>query len=195
MPRVSDFKAQLINGGARANQFRVTLNFPSVVAGAQGLAERASFLCKAAQIPASTIEDIPVNYRGRVLHVAGERSFTPWNVTIYNDTSFSIRTVMEQWSNSIQNNATTFGSTNPTTYQSNLIVQQLTREDTPIRTYTFYAAYPVEVGSIALDYEAGAAIETFEVVFVYDYWLAENLASQGEGTGVTVNTPFGSIPV
>ena len=55
--RVDDFKAKLKGGGARPNLFRVTLNFP-VYAG--GNAELTSFMCKGAQLPASTINAVEV---------------------------------------------------------------------------------------------------------------------------------------
>ena len=45
-------------------------------------------LVKAAEIPASNLGNIPVPYRGRVLPVAGDRTFDPWTVTIINDTDF-----------------------------------------------------------------------------------------------------------
>ena len=47
MATIDQFKAQLTGGGARANQFRVTMNTPGAVA--TGLdARRTSFLVKAA---------------------------------------------------------------------------------------------------------------------------------------------------
>ena len=49
---VDDFKSKLVGGGARANLFKVTLNFPSY---AQGDVELTSFMCKTAQMPASII--------------------------------------------------------------------------------------------------------------------------------------------
>ena len=45
MAQIDDFKAQLIGGGARSNQFRVTITPPAGIA--TGLdVRRASFLCK-----------------------------------------------------------------------------------------------------------------------------------------------------
>ena len=101
MANISDFKANLQGGGARANQFRVVLSFPSYVAGGIVVGQQAQFLCKSAQLPGSTVENVPVNYRGRVVNVAGERTFQPWSVTVLNDTNFSIRNALEQWQNGI----------------------------------------------------------------------------------------------
>ena len=75
---VDDFKSKLTGGGARANMFKVTCNFPSY---AQGDVELTSFLCKGAQMPASIIAPIMVPFRGRQLQIAGDRTFEPWSIT------------------------------------------------------------------------------------------------------------------
>ena len=79
---VDDFKAKLSGGGARPNLFKATLNFPGF---ANGDVELTSFMCEAASLPASTTGVIPVNFRGRILKVAGDREFDDWQVTIIND--------------------------------------------------------------------------------------------------------------
>ena len=53
MANIDDFKANLIGGGARANQFRVTVTPPPGIA--IGLdVRRTSFLCRGAGLPAQT---------------------------------------------------------------------------------------------------------------------------------------------
>ena len=61
---VDDFKAKLRGGGARSNLFKATINFPGYAAGD---VEMTSFMCKGAQLPASTIEPVPIAFRGRQL--------------------------------------------------------------------------------------------------------------------------------
>jgi len=104
---ITDFKTALKRGGARPNLFRVELNFPTLsgdISGVQSpteLKNRASFLIKAAQLPASSIGVIEVPFKGRMLKVAGDRTFEPWTVTIINDGEFSLRQAFESWSRSI----------------------------------------------------------------------------------------------
>ena len=50
MPNINDFKARLAGGGARANQFKVTMPFPGYAAVGGETADLA-FLCQAAAIP------------------------------------------------------------------------------------------------------------------------------------------------
>ena len=196
MANISDFKAQLTGGGARANQFRVELTFPSYVTLGVVAGQQAQFLCKSAQLPASTVENFGVQYRGRAVNFAGERSFAPWSIQVYNDTNFNIRNAMEQWSNGIQNLTGTNGLTNPRDYQVDLQVHQLDRNGAIVKTYKFVDAYPTEIGTIELDYDTVNAIETFPVTFQYNYWTS-NTATAGGGIGVNVSidTPIGSFPI
>ena len=195
MANIADFKAQMIGGGARPNQFRVELTFPSFVTLGVIAGQRAQFLCRAASLPASTIETISIPYRGRPVNFAGERSFQPWTVSIYNDTTFNIRNALEQWQSGIQQYNTTNGRTNPTDYQVDLSVHQLDRNGATIKSYKFTDAFPTNIGAITLDYEQQNAIEQFDVEFVYNFFTSNEGAGASFGINATINTPIGSFPV
>ena len=195
MANIADFKSQMIGGGARPNQFRAELTFPSFVTLGAVAGQRAQFLCKAAQLPASSIETIPVLFKGRPVNFAGERTFAPWTVTIYNDTTFGIRNALEQWQSGIQNYDTTSGRTNPTDYQVDLQVHQLDRSGSIIKTYKFVDAFPTNISAIGLDYEQQNAIEQFDVEFQYNFFTSATGASGGFGVNVSIDTPVGSIPL
>ena len=179
--RISDFKAQMANGGARPNQFRVTLNFPTgvgeggekvyITKAAEAFA-KIPFLCSATSLPGSSVANIPVAYRGRTVNFAGERSFQPWGVTVYTDTDFDIRNAMEQWQSQIQNYASTNGVTQPVAYQADMVVEQLGRDDTVLKTYVFKDAYPTEIGAIGLDFGTDNQIESFTLTFQYNYFTS-----------------------
>ena len=196
MANISDFKAQLIGGGARPNQFRVELSFPTYVTGGAAVGLQSQFLCKAATLPASTVENLPIQYRGRQVNFAGERAFAPWTVSIYNDTTFAIRNAMEVWSDGIQNHSQTNGKVNPRDYQVDLQVHQLDRNGAIVKTYLFHDAYPTSIGQIAVDYENANQMELFDVEFTYNYWTSST-STQGSNFGVTVavNTPVGTFPL
>ena len=103
---INDFKAKLVGGGARNNLFKVTANFPAYAA---GNVELASFLIKAAQLPASLIAPITIPFRGRQLQIAGDRTFEAWGVTVINDTDFQLRNAFERWMNGINAHAAKIG--------------------------------------------------------------------------------------
>lgn len=177
MATISAFKAQMQGGGARPNQFQVMLTFPAFVGGI-GIAagNAATFLCRSAVLPASTVGDITASYRGRPVHFAGERTFTPWTITVYNDTNFLIRNSMEVWSNGVLNYTATNGIVRPADYQVDLSVYQLDRNDNIIKQYVFFDAYPTSVGQIQLDFANNGEIETFDIEFEYNYFTATDIA-------------------
>jgi hypothetical protein len=172
MPTLAEFKGNLLGGGARANQFRVELTFPSFVAAGTLAGAKAQFLCRSASLPASTVNPIPVPFRGKQVKVAGERQYSDWSVQIYNDTDFLIRNAFEQWSNGIANHTQVGGLVTPAQYQSDMTVNQLDRNGLVLKSYKIVNAWPVNIGEIQLDYAQDGQIEEFPVQFTFDYWIA-----------------------
>jgi len=119
--RITDFKSKLVGGGARPNLFEVELAFPEEIGIDNDVKDKARFLVKAAALPASNITPIDVNFRGRILKVAGDRTFDTWTITVINDTDFSIRSAFEKWMNSINRLSDATGTNNPADYQKMLM--------------------------------------------------------------------------
>ena len=185
---ITDFRDRLIGGGARPNMFEVNIDLPDQLSKNKNRDENMRFLIKAAEIPAANIGNIPVPFRGRVLPVAGDRTFEPWTVTIINDASFDLRRVFEEWSNLINDLEFDVGDINPFDYQKSAQVFQLSRQSQgtgaksggnqgntiqTLRTYNFEGIYPNTVSAIPLDYGATDQIEEFQVTFNYLYWTAD----------------------
>ncbi len=99
--RITDFKSKMSGGGARPNLFECVLSFPAASPVDNAILDKARFLVKAANLPASNVAPIEVPFRGRILKVAGERTFDSWTVTIINDTDFALRSSFEKWMNTI----------------------------------------------------------------------------------------------
>ena len=170
MANIDDFKANLIGGGARANQFRVTITPPPGIA--IGLdVRRASFLVTASQLPASNLGEIAVPFRGRNIYVAGDRPAPEaWSTTFFNDTDFMVRNAMERWHNGINDFANNTGVVNSADFQTDLFVEQLDRDETILKTYIFRSAFPLTVGQIDLSTAEATEIETFEVTWRYQHY-------------------------
>ena len=190
---IVDFRSKMTGGGARSNLFEVSIEYPPELGldtSTDGAKADGEFLIKAAEIPASNVGNIPVPFRGRVLPVAGDRTFDPWTVTVINDTDFTIRDAMEKWSNFINNLQTARGEVNPEVYQTSANVKQLGRSDKNgskipvLREYDFIGIYPNVVSSIPLDYGATDQIEEFQVTFNYLYYEIKG-GADGTGTNLT----------
>ncbi len=196
---IDAFKAKLSGGGARSNLFEVSFGtanglpsgtfFDQIV----GTGTQAQFdegdlmLIKAAQLPASTITEIPVPFRGRTLKIAGDRTFDPWTITVINDTNFKWRTFFERWMNAITKISDGSGETNTNNYMTEMVVSQLTRgpvgalnqkgadnsnEIAVLRSYRLYGTFPTNVSAIDLSYNNENEIEEFTVDLQVQWWEA-----------------------
>jgi len=194
---LSQFKSTLAGGGARPNLFEVSIpSFAAAVDDTDWTTDYQNtfkFLCKAAQLPASTVAPINVPFRGRILKVAGDRTFAEWTVTIINDEDFVLRTAFEKWSDKMSNLIDATGVTNPTSYMTNAFVKQLGRGATVasttneggtssvLRTYKFYDIWPSEVSAIELSYENTDQVEEFTVTFQVQYFTIGETDDTADG--------------
>jgi hypothetical protein len=164
---ISQFKGLLGAGGARPNQFRVILTFPSLVGANIG---EASLLVTGAALPASNVNPTLLQYRGREVKLAGERIFDPWTITVVNDTEFKLRRPFETWMNSMNNLVDNTGATRPRDYQAQVTVQHLDRNDVVLQTYILADAFPINMSEIALQYGQNDVVEEFTVTFQYQHY-------------------------
>jgi len=210
---LSQFKSKLIGGGARPNLFEVSMNVPGAAAGVDlGLqgdgdgqfdAEKFTFLCKAAALPASNISPIEVPFRGRTMKVAGDRTFDTWTITVINDEDFQYRRAFEAWMQNIGQYSDHSGLTSPNDYMADATVVQLGRGTqnggnsdffsgkTPGREtgtgtggaasvlaqYKFKDIFPTSISAIDLSYDTTDTIEEFTVEFQVQYWYPERPGS------------------
>ena len=138
MAQIDDFKANLIGGGARSNQFRVTILPPSGIAIGLDVA-RTSILCKGSSLPQVELGTVELKYRGRTINIAGDRTTAAgtWDTIFYNDTDFMIRNALERWNNGINDFADATGVQSMSDYATDLTVEQLDRDGTTLKTYIF----------------------------------------------------------
>lgn len=168
---ISKFKGLLGAGGARPNQFRILLSFPSYVTVPN---PEYSLLVTGAAVPASNVNPTLVQYRGREVKLAGERIFDPWTITIVNDTEFSLRRPFEEWMNGMNNLVDNTGVLTPRDYQIDLEVEHLDRNDEVLQTYKLHSAFPINMSEIALQYGQNDVIEEFTVTFQYQHYTTRN---------------------
>ena len=170
--KITDFKSKLSGGGARANLFEVVLSFPDSAPTDTNTLDKIRFLIKTAALPASTVGLVNVPFRGRILKLAGDRTFESWTVTVINDTDFSIRSALENWVNSINRVSDATGATDPALYQADAFVYQLDHDGSTLRAYHMYDIFPTNIAQIALSTETTDAIEEFTCEFQVQWWEA-----------------------
>jgi len=185
--RIDQFIANLSEGGARPNLFRVDGSFPSGV-GETGATKLLQFHCKGASLPASTLGTIQLPFRGRYAKIAGDRVFDPWNITIINEAGFPLRNAFEKWSESINNNLTNVGSGGNghkfSVYKAQWFVTQLGRNGNDMETYLLHDCWPQTIAPITLSFDSNNTIEEFDVTLEYQYFTHNyGSPSRGRATG------------
>lgn len=173
---VAEFRSQMVGDGARPNLFSVSLAFPQNVVGGADAARKATFMAKAAQLPGSTINQVPVFYFGRELKFAGNRTFADWTITVINDEDFVIRNTMERWMNTLNSHSTNVrnpGSAQPSGYSVDAEVIQYGKTGNELKKYKFVGMFPIDLAPIDLDWGSNDTIEEFSVTFAYQYWETE----------------------
>ena len=171
---VNEFRSQMIGDGARPNLFEVSMPFP--VFSAPGNAQtKLTYMCKTAQIPGSTINSVPVQYFGRELKFAGNRTFTDWTITIINDEDFVIRNAFERWMagiNSHNLNVRNPAALAPLGYSVDGDVTQFGKNGNTLKKYKFIGLFPTDLTAIDVDWGSNDTIEEFTVTLAFQWWEA-----------------------
>jgi hypothetical protein len=198
---IDAFKTKLKGGGARSNLFEVSFGaqqggLPGTTATSTGATNSVFsqlgvtfdqgdlMMIKAAGMPASTISEIPVPFRGRTLKIAGDRTFDVWTITVINDADFKWRSFFERWVNYMVKVNDGSGTINPSEYMADMNVAQLSRGPGVIanvtntntietlRKYVVKGVFPTNVSAIDLSYNNENEIEEFTVDLQIQYWEA-----------------------
>ena len=175
---------QKIKGAVRPNLFQVQHDFPSV----DGLSvnkDLATYLCKSAALPASTVGTVELPFRGRVIKVPGDRTFESWTATFYMDDAFELRGAYEKWvelTNTVDANT---AAANMSDVLKDVTVTQMDKFNgsatgfANIREYRLVSAFPVSVSQVSIAYDNNDSYEEFDVEFAYQYF--ETFQKDGKG--------------
>jgi len=164
----------VLKTGARSNLFRVTLSGLST-----DLNESFTYLCKAAQLPGSTVGVIEVPFAaGRRFKAAGDRTFADWTTTVINDSNHTIREALENLQK--EYGTTDYNSTTSKTLTggagtdfSTILVEQLNQAGDVVYSYTLVNCWPSDISTIDLSYDSTDTLEEFTVTWSYDYFTFE----------------------
>ena len=195
MAGIQSFKSRVAGDFSRPNLFKCVVDFPTGVVGKDEASKLGEFTVRAANLPATQLGIVEVPYRGRVLKIAGDRTFEPWTITIMNDKNFVLRNAFESWAQGVQEytqNVTTVG-TDVNSYFKDMRVIQYDRfgdlkdsadaeaEPNVLAEYRFYDTFPTNVAAIDLDYGSNDAISEFTVELQVQYWKPVYKGEKTEG--------------
>jgi len=152
----------LSQGGYRPALFEVQV---------ERLGEEFNWLCMSSQVPAYTTGIIEVPYFGRKIKIAGDRTYAEWTTTVMIEEDFSQRRVLEQWAKDINDEVeNTRGYTSPENYKATGTVTLYKKQGTPAQKYELNGCWPVDIGTIELDWNTTDTIGTYTVTWAFDYF-------------------------
>ncbi len=176
-----------LGSGHRNNQFKVSVTLPSQYI--KGDAQKTmEFICYASSVPAQTLGNIPVNFRGLVANYAGDPAAPEsWKISCYNPTSFNLRKSFIAWKRAYQEEGTTSGLDEIVMTTADIFL--LGKNGNYLYQTTLYNVWPLTIGTIDLSWENQNQLSTFECDLQYDY-AKENIdmSNDGESTAGDTNT-------
>jgi hypothetical protein len=159
-------------GGTRPNRFRISGSNIALPAGSGGLFRETH--CQAATLPESIVGIIPIPFRGRIYKFPGDRTYNEWNVTVLDDIGDQATwQFFHNWSNLFNSHDQNVSDdrAQKKNYCQDLMVELLDHnENKVIRKMLLQNAWPVQVGPVTLDMNAGNQLGSFQVQIAYTHF-------------------------
>jgi hypothetical protein len=173
--KIDDFTSTMRYGGARPHLFTVQISLPTVL-GAPGagaaLPNELKVKATATQIPASTVDAIPVFYQGRAVNFSGNRTYAPWTIEVINDEDFKVYDSFVGWLSALNdplfNNRNSGLKSQPSDYKAIATIYQYGQDETNIKKWDVNGVFPTNVSEISLGWQDVNQIERFQVTFAVD---------------------------
>jgi hypothetical protein len=167
--------------GVRQNRFLVKVKWPvdgdgkQIVTASEDPIE-TSILIKAADIPESSIGVITVPWMGRAIKFSGERTYVDWSIQIYesNNRIADLRRNFEIWMEAMDNRNTHNISYNITANWEvwyNDVTNTTTNPDGFTRGIRLMNCFPINIGTLQMDYDLADSFSVFPVTLGFDYWV------------------------
>ena len=174
-----EFRSQMEFDGARPNLFQIQMQFP-LIAGAnpQIAQQKFSIMCRGAQIPGASVSPVTLNYQGREIKVPGNRNFSEWTVTVYNDEDYIVKNQFDRWLNAFnthRGNLRSPTAINASQYSSDPIVTHYGKSGNTIQQWKLIGAFPVDIAPIDLDWANNDVVSDFSITLAYQW--TENIAA------------------
>lgn len=162
--------------GVRQNRFMIVPDWPS------GLTTKpdqtiTSIYVKAADIPEASIGIITVPWMGRAIKFSGERTYVDWAIQIYesNASANDLRKAFEEWLELMDTRVTHNISYDVTKdwqvwYNDVTANDKVTNPSGFTRGIRLKNCFPVNVGTLSMDYDIADSFAVFPVTLAFDYW-------------------------
>lgn len=194
---IDTFRTKISDGGARNSLYEISLTWPTgvrVTASGDAASSNPSILCISTSIPGKSINNIPMQYRGRTVNIPGNSQFNTWTTTIINNDG-TIRNTILDWIRILGGafdgtRTDTLGGTTAVPLNNNLFstgkVSQLSKSGTVVQEYNFTNMFPLSISAINLDWGDDNP-QQFSCTWRFDYWGHVDASGTTEVTVVNPN--------
>jgi hypothetical protein len=175
---IATFK-QNFNGGTRPNRFEVDLStaFPNNLIKVFQPNENEKFKIYAANLPQADLGTLQVPYRGRILHLAGDRNYTTWTIGVYDDNNNdNLWKSFQHWKDRMDGHEThqvggavAVNEFSFRSLQTTWRISQLDLNGRIIRKMELYNCWPEQVSALNLDMNS-SKFSVFSVNIVFDWY-------------------------
>lgn len=157
---INNFKSR-VQDVARANRFEVQGNI---------LGNDISFLAKGASLPGATLGVMEVPYQGRMVKLAGDRTYDDWDITVYQANDGDIRRRIDDWMSKALTHESNIGALAHAQYKEDLTVRQLDRAGGTIIRFKMIGCVPTVIGPLDLAWDTNDTPAEFTLTLAYDYY-------------------------
>ncbi len=161
------------------NQAKAAITHPALTYNfiVQGIPNVNALNVKGAQIPGKKVDEINLKLRGRDLYYNGNIGrFDPFQITVFEDISYTARTMLELWTQVIADNATGFGFANPIIRKNLKVYLLAPGSEFVMAAYELHNAFPIDLGSVNLSYDDTTTVVSYGCSIRYDYWTRADIS-------------------
>jgi hypothetical protein len=177
---IAEIKSQ---GLARTNRFAVLFTPPTGVNPAN--LKKTLLFCDAATLPGVNFSTVQNRTFGEVREVPYEKLFDTCQMTFHVDKDMMVKSLFDQWIQSIQNPITrNYAYYND--YVTNMTIEVQDLADNTRYEMALYEVYPKSISAINLSHESKETMKV-TVTFQYKYWTSSTIQQIGNGQKISKN--------
>ncbi len=153
---------------ARGTTFQVIITGAPVQSLSQNMMQ---FTCKAASLPASSIGKIEIPFWGRKIKYAGDRTYDDWETTLIGENNWTIYKQIYLWHSYMNDPAANVATTtNMQNFKADGRVYVYDQAGNTTLSATLVGLFPLDLGDVALDWDATDQAVDLSVTWSMDYW-------------------------
>jgi hypothetical protein len=189
---LKDFISEIKKGSlARSNRFAIgftppkTAQKPYISGSDPATLRKVILFCDQVQLPGVNFSTVQNRVFGEFRETPYEKLFDTINMSFYVDNDMKVKSLFDNWMNSIQDGTTrTFNYYDNYTTDMTIEVQDI--NDKTRYQVKLFECYPKTIGSIQMDY-ASKDVMKLSVTMQYKYWTADTKALLPNGQVVSGN--------